>query len=244
MRPMWEKRHRSFAKINSGKLNSIQQRSTVWTLEPYCVTTETNWIFFTLYNVVQNDSGDHFIQFYCCTQWICRFSAYKTNSIAKSSLWEPLNLLCCDIFFFSYSLICEGDILFFLLISIFSTPQRTSTCEVLYAYTCVHAHLSCGALFYRFDDGNSISLFQGKAIASITGSYLGKTTHLPSAKSKASRHREQTHTHTHYRSWFCNREIAPTLVFGQSSEKNAYCGIKMICSVMTFPSHSCVCVSD
>lgn len=37
---------------------------------------------------------------------------------------------------------------------------------------CVHSHLSWGALLYRFDDGNSVSLFQRKAVASVIGPYL------------------------------------------------------------------------
>lgn len=130
MRPMWEKkRHRSFAKINSGKPNSIQQRSTVWTLEPYSVTTETNWIFFTLYNVVQNDSGDHFIQLYCCTlRWYAGFPHTKQTALQSphcGSNW----------FFFLCRLICEGDILFFLLISIvFDAPKNKNGWGALCIY--------------------------------------------------------------------------------------------------------------
>lgn len=39
-------------------------------------------------------------------------------------------------------------------------------------------HLSRGALLHRFDDGNPVSLFQGEAIASVAGPYLGRKTHL------------------------------------------------------------------
>lgn len=60
------------------------------------------------------------------------------------------------------------------------------------------SHLSWGALLHGFDDGDSVSFFQGKAIASITGSYLDNNmSHI----SKISSHQTKTflqsaNTHT------------------------------------------------
>lgn len=114
-------------------------------------------------------------------------------------------------------------------------------------YVCVHSHLSWGALLYRFDDGDSVPLFQGKAVASITGPYLRKkhdtSPHQQNPK-PADRDTFTERKHTR-RSRYWYRKIAAMVVFAHSSEKNAYRGIKRtFCSVMTFPSHSCVLPND
>lgn len=95
-------------------------------------------------------------------------------------------------------------------------------------YVCVHSHLSWGALLHRFDDGDSVPLFQGKAIASITGPYLGEKRQVSHQQNPKPADRdiftEHKHTRTSSRYWY--RQIAAVVVFAPSSEKNAYWGIK------------------
>lgn len=108
------------------------------------------------------------------------------------------------------------------------------------------SHLSWGALLYRFDDGDPVSLFQGKAIASITGPYLGKTTRLPSAKSQASRHfhRAQTHTHAHQKLILLQTDSTHVSIWSLL-RKECLLRYKIdFCSVLSFPSHSCVLPND
>lgn len=63
---------------------------------------------------------------------------------------------------------------------------------------CVHSHFSWGALLYRFDDGDSVSLFQGKAVVSITGPYLEEndTSPLQQNSKPADRDIFTEHKHT------------------------------------------------
>lgn len=88
---------------------------------------------------------------------------------------------------------------------------------------CAQSYFSWGALLYRFDDGDPVSLFQGKAIASITGPYLGKqhVSHQQNPK-PADIFTEDNCTHSLNTSRYCYRQIATMLVFAHASENNAY----------------------
>lgn len=108
------------------------------------------------------------------------------------------------------------------MVKLQNTNQKVWWCTHV-LYVCAHSYFSWGALLYRFDDGDPVSLFQGKAIASITGPYLGKqhVSHQQNPK-PADAFTERNHTHLLIRSRYCYRQIAPMLVFAHSSKKIAY----------------------
>lgn len=118
------------------------------------------------------------------------------------------------------------------------------TCTVC---VCVHSHLSWGALLYRFDDGDSVPLFQGKAVASITGPYLGKNDKSPISKipsQQTGTFSQSTKTHTHQRQILVQTDSSRGSICSLLW-KECLLGYKMdFCSVMTFPSHSCVPPND
>lgn len=70
------------------------------------------------------------------------------------------------------------DALFILIECNIDSKWKTKSTCVIHAvyvpYASMHSYLSWGALLYRFDDGDSVPLFQGKAVASIAGPYLEK----------------------------------------------------------------------
>lgn len=53
-------------------------------------------------------------------------------------------------------------------------------------------HLSWGTLLHRSDDRNPVSLFQGEAVASVAGPYLGRTAGLVTDGAEAATDRHQT----------------------------------------------------
>ncbi len=146
----------------------------------------------------------------------------------------------------------DRDFLFLSIVwKIASKRKIKSTC-VLHTYVCVCvcSHLSWGALLYRFDDGDSVPLFQGEAVASITGPYLGKKRHVshqqnpkPADRDIFTEHKH-THTHTHQKQILVQTDSSGgSICF--LLWKECLLRYKMdFCRVMTFPSHSCVPPND
>lgn len=173
------------------------------------------------------------------------FSFWKSISAMKSlcSVWPPksatgseskLKILSssptfqCHQFWEFMNFLPSFHIRDFQLWCVDSCP-----CISIYLCVCVCPHLSWGALLHRFDDGHSVSLLQAEAIASITGSYLGKDMSKISKTPNTSTQRQlsqSTNTYTRRGHW--HTQIAATVVFAHSSEKNAYWSIKWTFAVL------------
>lgn len=78
------------------------------------------------------------------------------------------------------------------------------------------SHLSWGALLHRFDDGNSVFLFQGKAITSIAWPYLENMFHISKIPNQQTKTLSQS-AHTAKEDTGADRKH--TLYFAHSYEK-------------------------